>query len=220
MKFKFLIAAILLIHLCRAQYNDAGLWLSCNIEKNLKGKFTALFNPVVRLNENVTEVGSSFLDGGVEYKINKHWKVSANYRFAARRRMDDSYGFRNRFYSDVAFRKKLKKLITISYRLRFQSQVADYFTSRNGKIPDYALRNKLQCKLDLNKKYAPYLSGELWNDAKQFKTEFTNLRCVAGIDYELSKKSGFFIAYIFQRELNAVNPITDYITSIGYSVSF
>ncbi len=190
------------------------------MEKNLKKKFTALLNPTIRLNENITEVGSSFLDGGIGYKINKHIKVSANYRIAARRRLGDSYGFRNRFYTDFAFRKKLKKLITISYRLRLQSQFADYFTSRNGKIPDYTLRNKLQFKLDINKKYSPYLSGELWNNAKQLNAGFTNLRCVAGIDYELSKKSGFFIAYIFQRELNSSNPLRDYITSIGYSISF
>lgn len=219
MKKSLLIFLVVFSSFTYSQVNDAGMWLSCAFQKNLKGKFTAFLNPVIRLNENITEVGSAFLDGGLEYKLNKRFRISLNYRFTGRRRLDDTYSFRNRFYADFTSRTKVKK-ITFSHRLRIQSQLNDYFTSRNGVIPSYSIRNRAQIKYDINKKNTASLSAELWLSPISQLLYSTNMRYVGGWEHELNKRSSVTLSYIFQRELSAVNPVTDYIVSLSFSHSF
>ncbi|MFH0864855.1 MAG: DUF2490 domain-containing protein [Bacteroidota bacterium] len=199
-----------------SQVNDASLWLSLNAEKKITQALSATLSQEFRMNENIGELGTFFTDAGIAYKINTILKVSANYRFTNKRRLDDSYSKRHRYYIDIAIRKKFKPFAP-SFRTRFQSQYTDVNCSPDGKIPDYYSRNKLTLKFDFDKKYAPYLYTELYSpffSGKGFYID--NARYCAGIEYQLNRMHGFDFFYMIQQEYNVNNPETDYVIGIGY----
>lgn len=202
-----------------AQVNDAGLWFSTGIEKKLNSRFSVSFNPTLRFNENISELGSAFIDAGTEYKINKRIRVSANYRLSSRKKLDDSYGIRHRFYADFSYRKKLKQ-ITLTYRFRVLTQYTEMLSSEKGNIPQHAIRNKIQLKYETVTRYAPFLSGEIWYGINYRQNQFDRYRLTGGFEFEINKYSSMVLSYIFQREINSENPVTDYITSVGYNYSF
>lgn len=201
------------------QYNDAGLWLSANLEKKVSPKLSVDLTPALRFNENITELDNAFLDGGVGYKLGKRLRVSANYRWAQRRKTDNTYGVRHRYYFDAVYKKKIADIV-LSYRLRFQNQYNEPGRRANGLNPVMALRNKLQLKYDLGKLYTPFISGEVWYEMDYREKQFNQFRIVGGIEYELNKLSGITLAYMLQKEFSVKNPVTDYNIYLSYGYSF
>jgi hypothetical protein len=198
------------------QENDAGLWTSVSFEAKVVKKLTANISQELRFNENFTELGTSFTDAGLEYKINKYIQVAANYRFIQKRRIDDYYSFRHRIYVDVKYGRKIMPF-EINWRGRFQDQFADLGRASNGGIPEYYLRNKLGLKYDLNKPYSPYISIELFSPLNYPRgIAFDNIRTTAGMDYEFTKHHKIELFYMIQKELNVSKPQTDFIFGLGY----
>jgi hypothetical protein len=204
-----------------AQYNDAGTWISINAEKKITPVFSFTLSEEGRFNENFCELGTFFTDAGLSYKVNKLIKVSLNYRFTNKRKIDDSYSVRHRYYVDLSIRKKFKPII-LSFRTRFQSQYTDMFSSSTGLMPSYYSRNKLTLKFDLDKNYTPYISAELFSplnnpDGGIF---IDNTRYAVGIEYTFNRMHSLDIFYLIQRECNVNNPETDYIIGLGYYLNF
>ena len=199
-----------------SQENDAGLWLSLNLEKKITPALSINFSEEVRMYENITEIGTIFSDIGIAYKIGNRFKISANYRFINKRRLDDSYDNRNRYYFDFTYREKITPLILL-FRVRFQSQYTDYFSSPTGKIPDYYSRTKLTLKLDIDKRIRPYLYAESF-----FKLDnpegilFDNIRYCAGIEFSFNRLHMVDLFYMIQKEYNVDDPETDFIVGLGY----
>ena len=102
------------------QEKDAGLWLSVNLEKKITPALFVTFTEEVRMNENITEVGTIFSDLGLGYKFGKRFRTSANFRFINKRSLDDSYDNRVRYYFDFVYRERFKPLV-IQFRVRVQS---------------------------------------------------------------------------------------------------
>lgn len=170
----------------------------------------------VRFNENVTEVGTIYTDLGLDYKINKHFQVSLNYRFVEKRRTDDYYSFRQRIYIDLKYDEKIKPF-QIQFRSRIQDEYADIGRAADGGIPEFYLRNKLTVKLDKWKKLTPFVSVELFSPLENdYKGLFDNIRSSAGIDYDLSKHHKVELFYMIQQELNVSRPETDFVLGLGY----
>lgn len=201
-----------------SQSNDAGLWLNVNIEKKILPILAVELNQEFRLNENISELGTYFTDAGIKYKINNYLRVSVNYRFSNKRRLDDSYSKRHRYYCDFTFRMKFSP-INVSLRTRLQSQYANIFSSEDGKIPEYYSRNKLNVELDLKKKYFPFISTELFTPLKQTSVITDNARFTAGCKYECNRRHEMVIFYMIQQEYNVAKPKRDYVIGLGYNYS-
>jgi hypothetical protein len=203
-----------------SQENDAGLWGSLNMEKKINPVLSMTLSEEIRMNENITEPGTVFTDAGINYKIGKLLRISLNYRFILKRSLDDSYSKRHRLYLDIAIRKKIKPIV-ISLRTRFQSQLTDFYTSADGKVPEYYSRNKLTLKLDLDKKYRPYLCSEMFTPlSKNARIILDNARYCAGIEYEFNRMHAVDVFYLIQKEYNVNDPRIDFITGIGYYLTF
>ena len=204
-----------------AQVNDAGLWASISIEKKLTQRLSLGFTEEARFNENISELGTLFSDIGLGYKFfGGEWLgVSANYRFIDKKRLDDSYSTRHRWYIDAVVKKKFGMLVP-SFRTRFQSQYADVFTSDAGWKADHYTRNKLTLKLDMEKKYKPFISAELFTQLNDGALLNDNVRYAAGVDYSFNEHSAFGIGYLVEREMNVKNPEHNYIVTLGYAYSF
>lgn len=199
------------------QVKDAGLWTSVSFEAKLVKKLSFNISQEFRFNENITELGAAFTDAGFSYKLNKHFDFAANYRFTQRRRTDNYYSFRHRFYVDVKYSRKLKPF-ELSFRTRIQDQVSDIGRASDGGVPEYYWRNKLRLKWDTKKAYAPYVSVELFSPLNYPRINaFDAMRSTAGVEYEISKHHKIDIYYMIQNVLYASMPETDFILGLGYS---
>ena len=204
-----------------SQEEDAGLWTSIDISKKLSNGYTVSISEELRFNENVTELGTAFIEIGISHKIFKHLTGSIAYRFIQAKRMDDSYSIRHRLFIDLAYRIKYKKVI-FTLRERLQSQVKDVQSSDAGFSPQYtSLRSKLTVKYDTDKKYTPWLACEMFYQLSNPEgNEIDNMRYSLGVDYKFNKKNSMSLFYLINEEVNLNNPLTSYIIGVNYSYSF
>ncbi len=200
-----------------AQVKDAGLWLNTTAQYNFSLELVGEIGEELRFNENLSELGTHFTDIGISYKILKgKLKPGFHYRFSNKRQLDDSYSKRHRWYVDLAFRQKAA-ILDISIRTRYQSQYADVFSSDDGMVPSLTWRNKLVVKLDMEKKWIPYISTELFTDIRARVNN--NVRYALGLDYEINKLHELGLYFMHQREFNVNDPYFDYIWGINYTIA-
>ncbi|MEP7264114.1 MAG: DUF2490 domain-containing protein [Bacteroidota bacterium] len=203
-----------------AQVNDAGVWTSINIEKKIAKGFTAGLSQEFRFNENVSELGTAFTEVSVEHKIIKRLSFGIGYRFIQSRNLDDSYSLRHRLLADLSYRYKIKK-VGIALRERFQSQVKDIQYGEDGFAPVHYLRSKLNIKYAPEKKYAPWISAEVFYQLNNNKgNEIDNIRYTAGVDYDFNKRHSISLFYLINKEVNTSDPLTEYISGLSYKYSF
>lgn len=201
----------------KGQVRDAGLWTSASFEVKVAKKLTACIAQELRFNENISELGTAFTEAGLGYKLNKHFQLAVNYRYIQKRRTDNYYSFRHKFYVDVKYEKKIKPF-QIQFRSRLQDEYDDIGRASDGGIPICYSRNKLSISWNLNKLFSPYISVELFSPLNYPRTKvFDNIRTMAGVDYEISKHQKIDLFYMIQKEVNVSNPGTDFIVGLGYA---
>jgi outer membrane protein assembly factor BamA len=199
-----------------AQTKDAMLWLNVTLEKKITKDFSLSVAEELRFSDNITELGAYFTDLGLNYKFDKHWRMSANYRFTNRQRLDDSYSKRHRYYFDLSYRNKFKPFSLI-FRTRFQSQYTDVNSSATGHVPEYYWRNKLSLKYELEKKYTPYISLEMFLPVLTPQlSQPDGMRYTAGMEYAINKHATLDLYYMIQRAYNVNNPETDFVIGVGF----
>jgi hypothetical protein len=203
-----------------AQDRDAGLWTSLTVQTKVAKRLTADLSQEFRFNENISELGTWFTDAGLEYRVAKHFQAALNYRFMLKRQMEDYYSRRHRLYLDLKFDQKFKPVV-LQFRTRLQDEYADIGRSDSWREASWYMRNKLTAGLDLDKKYAPYLSLELFTPLfEKNAAAFDNLRAAAGLEYSLTKRQKLDVFYMIQKELNVSQSETDFIIGTGYSIRF
>lgn len=199
-----------------AQVNDAGMWIGLDLEKKLGNGLTLQFSDEIRMNENISEVGTWFNEIGLDYKINKMISASIAYRLIQKRRVDDSYSTRHRYLINLNFKEKFGNF-NFTFRTRYQSQYTDVLSSENGKSPDNYVRTRMVVKYDANRKYTPFLSGETFFYLNHPEgVVFDNYRVSGGISYEWNKKSSLNLGYMMDREINVSDPWTNYIITLSW----
>src|SRR5688572_13764094 len=202
-------------------YDDAGLWTTINLEKNLKNNFSVFLTEEFRLKENFSMVNLFYTDAGVGFRPYRFLKLALAYRFVQKNQIDETFSFRHRIIFDVTLRRKFGNT-ALSYRHRLQSEVRDVQSSEKGGIPEWHSRSKVEAKYDLQKKYTPFASVEF---RYQFRSPYSveadqawhNYRTAFGFEYELNKKNIFGLYYLIQHEWNISNPDNLYIIGIEYS---
>ncbi len=194
--------------------------MSMNGEKKITKGFSISLAAELRMNNNITQVGTYFTELGLNYRFSKKVRLSGNYRFMARSRADGTYSNRHRYYFDLAYREKIKS-VTVLFRTRFQSQYADILSSPEGKVPEYYSRNKLTIKYDATKKATPYISTELFTPlCNVHGITIDNVRYSGGVEYAFNRVHTIDLFYMLQQEYNVKNSETDHIIGIGYYFTF
>lgn len=220
LRYGILVALICSPFLLHAQVNDAGLWMNAEVEKIITPALSASVTGEVRMNENITEVGTVLTDVGLSYRPWKRFDVGLTYRYSGKRRLDDSYDQRHGWFADATYRVKVKPAV-IDLRLRFQSRYTDILTSDDGNIPRNHLRGRVKLKLDLDRRYEPYVSGEaFYRVGGADGMLFDELRCMAGVEVEFNQAHAIDLHYMVTREYQVNNPRTDYVVGIGYHFIF
>ncbi len=202
-----------------AQVNDAGLWTNITLEKAITKDLDAVLTEEVRMNENITEVGSFFTDIGAEYKIIKGVKAGLFYRYINKRQPDNSYMRYHRIYTDLSYKHKFGRF-EAGYRARFQLQYKGYNTTETGHVPEWYFRQKISLTYNTKSRFDPYLGCEIWYLIDPVWSRFDNLRLSAGTDIRITKIHSLEVGYIIDKEFNVNDPWTSYIIFAGYKVSF
>jgi len=197
--------------LANAQTKDAQLWSGVGVSKKLTRDITGSLDQHVRLSQNISFPKSIFTEARLSYRINKFFKYTAGYRFINRGQIDGGFAVGNRFSGDLRIRWK-KKPIVLTYRNRMQQETRS--TESGIKQINYN-RNKLGLALDLDKKFVPFVSFEMYYHVN--KEEFNKNRYTAGVEFNLKNRNELSIWYRFQQEYNRKNPGMDYIIGIGFS---
>ncbi len=211
---------LLFVPLVNGQQNDAGFWASVTIKKQVTRKFGVNISEQIRLYQNVSEIEQIFTDLGAEYAFTSSFKAAFNYRMT-KKNEQTYYSTRHRFYLDVSYRYKAKPFV-FTVRERIQRQVEEVNSSETGKIPVWYLRSKLAVKLDLDKKYSPYVSAEvayLIDNVDETDQVFDKARYEVGVDYEFDKRSSLNLFYLIQSDL-IENKTRDFVSGVGYTYSF
>jgi len=207
----------------RAQYynDDASLWLNLAGTKELNAKTELQVSMQNRIGNNVTQYNQGSIDVGLQYKVNKLFRISGDYMLRQSRRLDGSYSTRHRFYLNLFLRKKAGSF-TFIYRNRTQMQLKDVYSSEEGSVPVFYNRNKLQVKYELNKRIELYVSEEVYSPFYNFnQIGIDRTRSSAGMIYNLSKKSSLEGTFYYQQELYATRQLRrNFIYSLTYNFTF
>lgn len=217
------ISLFIIVFTAKAQYynDDASLWLNLAGTKELNAKTELQINLQNRIGNNVTQYNQGSVDIGLQYKLNKLFRVSGDYMFRQSRMRDGSYSTRHRFYLNLFLRKKAGAF-TFNYRNRTQVQLKDIYSSAEGSVPVFYNRNRLQVKYELNKRIEFYVSEEVFSPFYRFnEIGIDRSRTAVGMIYNLSKKSSIEGTFYYQQELYATRQLRrNYIYSITYNFTF
>jgi hypothetical protein len=183
-----------------AQERNINLWTGINVSKNITKKISLEADAQWRLTNNLTTTGSYIAELGAGYKFNKHWEVSAFYRFISRRKYDkgdEAYVFKSyhRFYANLTYDHKIA-FLKFAYRLRYQNQ----FKDDNGTLENDKsyLRNRIELSYPNKTKFTPAISADLFY---RMGEAFDEVRYKADVDFKINKKNtitlGGFISHEF-----------------------
>jgi hypothetical protein len=202
-----------------AQIDDVGLWVSGAVTKKITRKVEVSLGEQIRLNHDVTQIDLLLTDAGVEYNFTKKLKAGLHYRYI-KKNMENYYSTRHRFYFEASYKEKFSSIALI-LRERIQEQYNDYNSSENGEYPIWTLRSKLTAKVDLDKKYAPYIAAELYyllDNAKEADQYFPRIRYEMGLTYEFNRTHSINPYLLYQRDL--VTGFSELIYGLGYDYAF
>ncbi len=203
--------------------NDAGLWCTFNVEKNLSQKFSLFITQEYRVRENFSQHNLFYTDLGASYKAANFIKISLSYRCIEKFIEDDAISFRHRASLDVLLKKKAGPL-GFAFRQRLQSEYRNLHSSELGAIPEWYTRSKLTIKYDLDKPLTPYVACELRYQINNPRSVETNnlwhrVRYIVGLDYKKSDRNTFGVYYLIQKEWNVSVPQNLYILGLEYTIT-
>jgi hypothetical protein len=208
----------LTIHAQDVVDDDAALWLTANIEKEIGKSLSIHGGEQLRLNNNLVDLGQFTSNIGLQYKINKLIRVSGDYAFRQRRRLDASYSLRHQFFLSLFLRKRIKNFLFV-YRNRIQWQFSDWLSSETGTTPQLYDRHKLSIRYELNKRFDTYISEEIYMPLKQNPNlGIDRNRLAIGLIYNVSKKMSVESFFLLQQRFSYNNPQRkDFIYGLTFS---
>ncbi|MDI9871129.1 DUF2490 domain-containing protein [Flectobacillus roseus] len=176
------------------QETDLRSWTGLSLEKKLNKHISLNANLQVRTMDNLTTLGSYIGEFGIGYKLNKHWEVSAYYRYAQKRKWDksdDAYIYKpfHRFYANVEYDRKIS-ILKFSYRLRYQDQFKDTDTGLE-ETKSY-LRNKIELAYPNKTRFTPSISADFFYKIGE---DFDQIRYKAGVDYTVNKRNSVGLTF-------------------------
>ncbi|MES2138212.1 MAG: DUF2490 domain-containing protein [Bacteroidota bacterium] len=203
--------------------NDAGLWTTFNIQKELKKNVSVFLTEECRLKENFSRLNLFYTDLGVAVRPFKFLKISLAYRMIDKFLIDNTFSYRHRLMLDITLRKKMGSF-ALSYRQRLQSEVRNVYSSARGTIPEWYSRNKFELKYDLDKPVRPYIAAEFRyqiNDPRNVESEglWHRNRYIIGLDYKKNDRNTFGVYYLIQNEFNVSAPENIYIVGLEYTIT-
>ena len=199
------------------------------IEKKL-GKWAFEGQAELRLKDNAGTVDRTGIGVGASYRLLKPLTVGAAYQYFSHHDAKyDDYQPRQRYIAFVQANQHFGNF-SLSLRERFQRTVKDESdrlresgTYDTYKVnPEWSWRNRLKLGYDIPQSaFSPSLSVETFYQLNNPDgNEFTKIRSVLSLDYNLAKRHKIEVYGLMDKELNVDSPLTRFVTGCGYRYSF
>lgn len=206
-----------------AQHSDLGNWNTFSFNKDLNKKITLNFDQELRFRNNLTRLNLLYTNIGATYKINKYVRIAGVYRFIAKYKDDNLWGYRHRLYADLILKLRPGRFSFV-YRSRVQWEWRGAgYSSEYGRVPEIYWRNLFKASYKVNDLVSPYFGTELrvqvQNPRIPYHNGFDRSRFMAGVDLNLNKSNTLGFYYLLQKEWNVIDPETLNIIGIEYSIS-
>lgn len=208
------VAAILLAGVPANAQSDGQLWMKAAAEYGLDKKTELIFEQHLRFDQDITRVASVMPEVGIQREVTRWFRAVVGYRFIYRRENDGDMNWGHRLFADAKFRARIR-MFRLQYRARIQGQWLDEKESR------YKLRNELEAKLKVFRKWDPYAAAELFNrlddDDETFGAD--KLRLTIGTQRDLGKKQAIDVYYRVQLPRRDSSDPVEHIAGLSYQVS-
>ena len=225
-RIPFIVLFIFIVTHGVAQINDAGTWQNIYLEKLITRQWNIHFNYESRINQNFSNYHYAYGDFGITYKLNKHIHLMGDYVFIEKKDKNGFWNISHQAYVAVTFKQKFGHF-AFSYRIMPQIQYVQMYSSENGMVPDYELRNKMTIKYNNASRYTYYVACELYyRISGYYKTkkpegmDFDRVRYFAGVFYKLDKVNEVELYYLIEKHFDMLNPITNFVIGVGYAHTF
>ncbi len=194
---------------------DIGGWTGIGLDYRFKKPYTVSLSQELRFFESFSKLEQSITEVGLEYAIDKRFKIGSQLRYAYARRSDHTFSNDVRYSFDFKYKLKLPKHFALKYRARYQTLYKNQF----GFTPEGTrsnFRNKLTFGYSFNAHFI-YFSGEINRSIGNFQAPFFNkMRLNLGDKMNLSSgKLSYSLSY--ERELSTNYPLQFFFCRLYYT---
>lgn len=183
-----------------AQTRDNWFWPSVQVEKKFFKDLTVSVNLEARINENYSNLRGYFGELELNWKFNKYFSSSINYRLGGRQIDVSDYAKGQRItlygYGKLKFGK-----FSITDRAGILRQ---YLESREN--PRDYFRNKLTLKFEATKKLSPLTYVEVFYRMDTDPGRIEEWRFAGGLDYDITKRHSLKGLFMVAKQVNVKNP--------------
>jgi len=200
---------------------DFGIWLGLLVKKELPEKFELSLEQQLRTCLNTTRLDDYWAEFGVNYTINKNFRLYGNLRYILDVKKTKQTENSLRYNFDLEFRTKIKKNYQIKYRFRYQQKFIDFFQAKYTKIAEKesAIRNKIKFVFRYKKVHRFYVSTDLFVRSKVFREAYLDkLRFSLG-DKIKTKVGKFNLAFGYEVNLQPSDPFSFFFLKVVYSIN-
>ena len=216
-----LILPVLSFTMVSAQNQDFRSWWNVDLSKDISKDVKAGLELSQRFKENSLRYDRSLATLGLEYEVIKNLSLEGGFRYIAVKDNSQVFVSRYRLHGNVSYDYKLDR-ITLKIRERVQygfndlNSVDDFYSN--------SLTNRTRFSIDYDIFGSPFSirsSYELFvdlNDPEGFT--ISDHRLQAGLRLKLNSKSDLDFSYMFDMEVNKVNPLRSnvLILTLGYDL--
>lgn len=202
------------------QQNDAVGTVAYQLEKKLTRGIAITWYNQYGFNQNLSELGYSIFDLGSDLKLNSHFTVGINYRYASVRSLENTYYDRQFIYSDLSWNKSIGNF-NINARTRFVTKFngTHFIENLNYRDNNHYFRNKIQVKYGINYNYSIFVATEQVYRL-DLRNETEQLRLSGGVNYQFDSQNRLQLTYTYNQQVNRKSPNTKYITGLTYYFKF
>lgn len=184
-------------------------WTSAGIEKKLSKQLSLLLSEELRLGYYNPNAYAFLTEAGMKYKLGKKMDAAFSFRVTVR---ENEIAYRP--FIDLSYEIMLKKW-KIEPRLRYQYQI-----QKNETAESY-FRVKTTLSYEINKRWQPYISGEIFYHSFYYKgSSFDEYRLAAGIEHTYKKAHTIKLHYLFDQEFNVNNATQRHVAGFAYEYEF
>jgi hypothetical protein len=195
----------------RAQYTDAGAWVGFAVDQKVAKDWNWSLKWENRWAMGGTWHDRGFVNAGVGYRLNKTWRLGAQYRWIERHRVGGFYESGRRF----AFRldgKAKKGPGEWKWRLMTTKAWNPLYKNEGALVTeDLVQRFRLGYAMDLIDRWKLVPSYEIF--AKDIESGSVDLstRIQVQLRHEMSQHLSFGVAYVWSDEWQAVDPWSEHV---------
>jgi len=189
---------------------DFGIWIGVKLEKKLPAGFALSLEQQLRTWKNSTKIGSSVSELGINYTINKLFKLNGGFCYIYDTNKWRSPQSNIRYNFGIQLKLKINKKFTFYYRAQYQQKfIHDYKTTTPERVSTLRHKIKLQMKYrKIHKFYfstesfiesdittTPYFKKQRFNLGDKIKTKTGVFD--TGLGYEVNLQSNYFASFFF-----------------------